>query len=389
MSFLLITFTSLLALLPSADKPATEPYIGYTELQTNLPGGRHANVQTMRATIVRADATDRRRVAEDLAKKPDTWTQFAGWSPDGTLAVIGQAWQSPENARWEEEHKSFRHTAEGWLVDSYLVDIATGQATNVTAVDRVSFYNSIFFWPNDPTRLGLTALVNGTSKPFRMDRDGRNKVDLNKDSAGFAYGFNCSKDGTRIAFHDNYQVYLANADGSNRVHVKTGNQFNFVPTWSPDGQWVLFVSGEHYNCNPHLVRADGSGLKKLADRAGYRGVTEFLDVFDFHHGSSDTPVWSADGNSVFYTGKVGSNVELFQIALDGTTTRLTTSPEGTSHYHPTPSPDGTRLLYGSKRNGVRQLFVMNLADRTERQITDLTVGRGAMWPHWQPGQASK
>ena len=31
-----------------------------------------------------------------------------------------------------------------------------------------------------------------------------------------------------------------------------------------------------------MFRADGSGLKKLADRGGYRGVIEFLDVFDFH-----------------------------------------------------------------------------------------------------------
>src|SRR5205823_13626414 len=108
---------------------------------------------------------------------------------------------------------------------------------------------------------------------------------------------------------------LADADGSHAVKVETGHPFNFVPTWSPDGQWVLFVSGEHYNCHPHIVRADGMGLKKLADRNGYRGVTEFLDVPDFHGGSSDTPVWSADGHSVFYTAKVGNNTELLQITL--------------------------------------------------------------------------
>lgn len=37
----------------------------------------------------------------------------------------------------------------GWLLDAYLVDIANGQATNVTAAERVSFYNSVFFWPGD------------------------------------------------------------------------------------------------------------------------------------------------------------------------------------------------------------------------------------------------
>jgi Tol biopolymer transport system component len=55
----------------------------------------------------------------------------------------------------------------------------------------------------------------------------------------------------------------------------------------------------------------------------------------------------------------------------------------TLHYHPQPSPDGKNLLYGSKRDGVRQLFVMNLEDKTEKQITNLKVGNAAMWPHWQ------
>ena len=365
------------------------PLIGYTELQTNLPGGRHANVRTMRATVVQADGFGRRLVAAELVNEPESWTQFAGWSPDGKTAIVIRGWQNPENARWEEEHKTFRHTQEGWLLDSYLVDLTTGRATNVTAVERVSFYNSAFFWPGDSTKLGLTALVVGTSKPFRMDRDGRNKVDLNQGSSGFVYGFNGSPDGSRIAYHENYQVYLADADGSHRVHIVTGQPFNFAPTWSLDGQWVLFLCGEHYNCHPHLVRADGSGLKKLADRGGYGGVIEFLDVFDFHGGSSDTPVWSADGKSIFYTAKSGASVELFQVTLDGQSTQLTKTPASTLHYHPQPSADGRRLLYGSKRDGVRQLFVTDLSDQSERQLTDLKVGRAAMWPHWQPAEAAE
>lgn len=147
---------------------------------------------------------------------------------------------------------------------------------------------------------------------------------------------------------------------------------------------MLFVSGEHYDCHPHIVRRDGTDLRKLADRAGYRGVVEFLDVYDFHGGSSDLPVWSANGESVFFTAQVGENVELFQITLAGEITQLTDTPTGTLHYHPTPSPDGRQLLYGSKRNGVRNLYVLNFADHSERQLTHLSVGQAAMWPHWQP-----
>jgi Tol biopolymer transport system component len=298
---------------------------------------------------------------------------------------LHRGWESPANGQWEEEHKTFRFTADGYLLDSYLLDLANGKTTNVTAVDRVSFYNSgVFFWPDDPTKLGFTALIDGNSHPFRMDRDGKNKRDLTKDSKEFTYGFSASPDGKRIAYHKNYQVYLANADGSDARQVKTGNSFNFVPKWSPDGTEVLFLSGEHYNCHPFLVRADGSEPRKLADRGGYRGVTEFLDVPDYHGGSSDTPVWSADGTSVYYTTKIGSNVELFRVSRDGKREQLTETPAGSTHYHPLVSPDGAFLVYGGRRTGIRQLYVMRLKDRKERRITNLEEGQGAMWPHWQP-----
>jgi Tol biopolymer transport system component len=361
------------------------PFIGYTELSTALPGGRQANVISMRACVVRADGTGRRLVAESLTSERNSWTQFAGWSPDGSVAIIGRGWESPENARWEEEHKQFRFNDTGSLYDCYLVDPAGGAAKNVTGVERVSFYNSgLFFWPGDRTKLGFQALIGGESHPFRMDRDGTNKRDLTPESKEFAYGFSASPDGKRIAYHKSYRVYVADADGSRARLVDTGRPFNFVPQWSADGAWLLFLAGEHYNCHPHLVRADGSGLKKIADRGTYRGVVEFLDVPDFHGGSSDVPAWSADGRSIFYTAQVGDAVELMRVSLDGKVERLTTSTAGTLHYHPQPSADGNWLVYGSKRQGVRDLYVMRLKDKAERRLTSLGLGRAAMWPHWQP-----
>lgn len=388
-------FVSLLLVLmvgriaPAQDRPAEPPWIGCTVHRTDLPGGRFANVSTSRAQVVRADGTGRRPIGTSLADKRGAWTQFAGWSPDGRIAIVVRGWESVENAEWEETHKTFRFTPAGWLVDSWLVELATDKAENVTAVDRVSFYNSgLFFWPNDSTKLGFTALIDGVSKPFRMDRDGRRKIDLTKDSKGFAYGFSSSPDGSRIAYHENYQVYLADADGTRRVHVRTGHPFVFAPTWSPDGRRLLFLSGEHYDCHPHVAGADGAGLMKLADRAGYRGVVEFLDVPDFHGGSSDVPVWAVDGLAVFYTARVGESVELFRATLDGRAERLTRSAPGTLHYHPKPSPDGRWLAYGSKRGGVRNLYALRLddvpGDRREVALTTVRTGEAAMHAHWQP-----
>jgi TolB protein len=376
------------AALWAADKDDALPdlLIGYTEFRTDLPGGRYVNVATMRAVVSKADGTGRRVLAEDLTREKLTWTQFVGWSPDGKTAIFGRGWKSEENGKWEEEHRDFRFSTDGYLYDSYLFELAGGKATNVTAVERVSNYNvALGFMPGDPTKLRFLALVGGVNRPFRMDLDGKNKRDIIKDSPNLVHGMSLSPDGKRGAYEDSgYQLYLADGDGSNAKHVKTGQRFHLLPSWSPDGAWVLFVAGEHYDCHPHVVKADGTGLKKLASRNGYRGVIDFLDVDDFHGGSSDLPVWAADGKSVFYTAKTGSNVELFRVTLDGKSEQLTDTPAGSMHYHPAPSPDGKWLLYGSKRDGVRQLYLMRLEDKKERRLTDLAKGHAAMWASWQP-----
>jgi len=363
--------------------------IGYTELQTDLAGGRHANVATMRACTVRADGSGRKELAPDIVGDSDTWTQFAGWSPDGKTAVVGRGWESKENAAWEEVNKNFRYNAEGWLYDTYLVNLSSSRrATNITAVDRVSYFNSgLFFWPGDANRLGFTALIDGNSHPYSMDISGHNKQDLTKASNEFTYGFSSAPDGKRIAYHKSYQIYLADADGSNALHIDTHNPFNFGPTWSPDGKWVLFLSGEHYKCHPTIVRADGTGLRKIADRGIYSGAVDFLDVPDFHQGSSDVPIWSPDGQWIYYAAQKGNSVELFRAATSGEAApeQLTTSAtEGTTHYHPEATRDGKWLAYGCKRDGVRQLCVMRISDHKETQITHFRRGRGAMWPHWRP-----
>ena len=68
----------------------------------------------------------------------------------------------------------------------------------------------------------------------------------------------------------------------------------------------------------------------------------------------------------------------------GINKQLTHTAPGTIHYHPTPSPDGRWLAYGSKRGGVRQLFIRNLKTGDETQVTRLQSGHAAMWPHWRP-----
>src|SRR5262249_34534104 len=70
-----------------ADRPP-DVLIGCTEHRTDLPGGRHANVKTRRAVVVKADGTGRRVLAEELTREEGYSTQFVGWSPDGKAARL-------------------------------------------------------------------------------------------------------------------------------------------------------------------------------------------------------------------------------------------------------------------------------------------------------------
>lgn len=359
------------------------PLIGYTQGRNDLEGGQYFNWKTNRACVVRSDGTGHRVLAEELTRGEHSWTQFAGWSPDGQQAVVLSLWESPENAAWEREHKTFRMT-EGWLVDICLLQLATGGIRNLTASDRVSIYNTGLFFLPDGSGYGFTPLINGVSKPWLMDREGHNKRDVSGGGGGFAYGYSVSPDGSRISYHDNYQIFISNPDGSDKRRIETGNSFNFVPQWSPDGEWLMFVSGEHYNCHPHLVRSDGTELRKLADRGGYRGVVERLKHPDFHSESSDVPVWTPDSQSLIYTAKVGDSIELMRVDLEGRVSQLTASRPGTRHYHPAVSPDGQSVLFGSDSSGVMQLYVAGIDGRDPRPVTNVPAGHCAMHGHWQP-----
>lgn len=361
--------------------------IGYTDSQCDDPRGQFYNSRNARAMIVRADGTGRREIGASLITRSNSWTSFSGWWPDGRQAIVGSCWEREENYLWEREHQTFRMTEGNWLLDGCLVDIHTGTVRNLTAVERVSNYNAgLKPWPGDPTRATFAPLINEIQHPFVMDSDGRNKRDLSSGKDGFTYGCSVSPDGRHITYNKNYLVYLADADGANprRVDETPGHIFQFVPTWSPDGKWILFLAGERYKCHPFLVAADGSGLRKLADRGTYSSTMQPLKYPDFHSASSDLPVWSPDSKWVYYTAQVGAAVELMRVSLAGKVEQLTYSRPGVAQYHPSLSPDGKFVVFGSTRDGAGAQYVADANGRHIKAITIPKPGRVQMHAHWQP-----
>src|SRR5262249_44999335 len=123
----------------AADLEDTPPdvLIGYTAYRTDLPGGRHANIKTRRAVVVKADGTGRRVLAEELTREAGYSTEVGRWSPDGTAARVSRCWKSDAVGNWEEKHKTFRPVGDGVRYGAYLVDLASGKVTKqAPALDK-------------------------------------------------------------------------------------------------------------------------------------------------------------------------------------------------------------------------------------------------------------
>ena len=95
------------------------------------------------------------------------------------------------------------------------------------------------------------------------------------------------------------------------------------PVVSPDGQWIAFTgfddTGASFtNTELYIMRRDGSGRRSLTAKAD-RNV--------------DSPVWAADGQSLYVRSDLEGNTRVLRVTLDGTITEVARDlGEGNSAY---------------------------------------------------------
>ena len=172
----------------------------------------------------------------------------------------------------------------------------------------------------------------------------------------------------RLVFSRQGRVFTMDPDGTNRVLLtSTGNDYS--PVWSPDGQRIAFIRGADAGAI-WVMKADGTGA---------------IRVSAYGRGWVQPPIWSPDGRSITYwdavdtaTGMVGA---IFRVTPDGSSrTRLTTY--GNVNAVRGWSPDGSRLIFESDRDGDPDIWVMN-ADGTG--LTRLTASEASdESPAWSP-----
>jgi TolB protein len=185
---------------------------------------------------------------------------------------------------------------------------------------------------------------------------------------------------TRIAYvavngsppAQHYQLIVADADGEN-AHVILDSRFPIMsPDWSPDGQWLAYVSFENKRSGVYVQLVRTGERRLVSARAGVNGAPAWspdgkrlalalsgsngapaIYILDLgtqaltritDDPSIDTePEWSPDGHSLYFTSDRAGSPQIYEISAQpgGHPKRITF--EGNYNARPRISPDGTEL----------------------------------------------
>ena len=121
------------------------------------------------------------------------------------------------------------------------------------------------------------------------------------------------------------QVWLMNADESNRKQLTFGTSNNHNPVVSSDGRYIVFTSDRSNQRNVWRMNIDGSDVRQLTN-----------DAADF------LPAISPDNQWVIYSSFNAGKLTLWKVPLAGGTPVEMTNREG---INPTISPDGKLIAY--------------------------------------------
>jgi TolB protein len=186
----------------------------------------------------------------------------------------------------------------------------------------------------DQKRIALTLSVGGDTDIYLIDWQGDNLKRLTS-SWGQDISATWSPDGKRIAFVSSRSgqphIYIMNADGSNQRRLTFQGTYNQEPDWSPrlDGQIVFTARDEKLKYDIFLVHPDTGAITRLTQDEGHR---------------NDSPSFSPDGQHVLFASDRPPHTrmkKLFVMDVDGRNQRRISAPGG--HYE---DPDwGPRIPY--------------------------------------------
>jgi hypothetical protein len=201
-------------------------------------------------------------------------------------------------------------------------------------------------------------------------------------------GISWSPDAKRLAFSakaaEGDKLYIVESRTGKRVQVIDPEiDAIFSPDWSPDGKDMVFVGIDEGKADIYTVNL----------------ATEKITQLTFDRFNDADPKWSRDGKSIVFAsdrvpGLKDNGHQILYQSMDiylmdiasRKLRRLTTSPhEDTA---PTWGPDGKRVAFVSDRNGIFNIYLLNVAgdstvEKTVHPMTNILTG--AFAPSWSRG----
>ena len=174
-----------------------------------------------------------------------------------------------------------------------------------------------------------------------------------------------SPDGSKIVFtfenSENEHIFVMNADGTYRIRL-TYNGKNRRPSWSPDGAKIAFdsdrgdndsFSGKFGSREIYVMNSDGTNEIRLTN-----------DSYDDYK-----PSWSPDGTKIVFTSEKDGLPQINTMNSDGTD-QINISNNNVEDSNPSWSPDGSKIVFTSKRDGNMEIYTMNVDGTNQLRLTN-------------------
>jgi len=176
----------------------------------------------------------------------------------------------------------------------------------------------------------------------------------------------------KIAFSSNrdgnYEIYLMKPDGSEQGNLTNHRGFDWAPSLSPDGTRITFTSDRDGGYQIFVMEENGDDPTNLTQTGP-----------DGYNAKSD---WSPDGNSiVFHSFREGRQAQIYIMDADGSNQRRISDGIGADS-HPSWSPGGATILFQSERNGLVDVFIMDVGGNGLQNLT--LDGFDDYWASWSP-----